>query len=77
MESMTTRTNAGYTIIEAVRIDDQLEVVLGKMETSLGAMFVTWQCSGGDNYFWGHYFGNESAAARRDLFSRVLDLLPE
>ena len=72
---MEERINAGYKIIEAVRIDDDLEVVLGKNETDLGTVYVTWQCGHGNDYFWGHYFRKDFAAARRDLFRRAIDLI--
>ena len=77
VDNTSVRTNAGYTIIETVRIDEHLEIVLGRMETSLGTMYVTWQCSDGDNYFWGHYFDKDASAARRDLFARALEQLPK
>jgi len=71
MENKPARTNAGYTIIETARVNSRLEIVLGRMETSLGTMFVTWQCLNGDNYFWGHYFRDNHTAARRDLEERL------
>ena len=72
---MAERINAGYTIIETVRIADDLEVVLGKNATSFGDVYVTWQCGNGSDYFWGHYFKCDYAAARKDLFRRAIDLI--
>ena len=71
MENTKPRTNAGYTIIEAARVNDRLEIVLGRKETSLGTVFVTWQCLDVDNYFWGHYFNGDPDAARCDMRERL------
>lgn len=73
---MGIRVNEGYRIIETVRINTTLEVVMGQSETRFDAQFVTWQCKNGHDYFWGHYFSDYDAC-RRDLFQRVLELLPE
>ena len=71
MENTPARTNAGYTIIEAACVNNRLEIALGRKETSLGTVFVTWQCHDGDNYFWGHYFNGDPDAARRDMLERL------
>lgn len=68
---MKNRINAGYTIIEAAPIEDDFEVVLGKMDHEYGCTYVTWMCKGGNNYFWGHYFPDVKSA-RIDLHKRVL-----
>lgn len=73
---MGIRVNQGYRIIETVRIDTSLEVVMAQSESKLGSHYVTWQCKNGTDYYWGHYF-DDCDAARRDLFKRVLGLLPE
>lgn len=73
---MGIRVNEGYRILEAVRIDTSLEVVMGQLETSHGMHYVTWRCTNGNNYYYGHYFSNYDEC-RRDLFKRVLELLPE
>ena len=73
---MGIRVNEGYRIIETVRIDTSLEVVMGQLETSYGMQYVTWRCTNANNYYYGHYFGNYEEC-RRDLFKRVLELLPE
>lgn len=72
---MGIRMNQGYHIIEAVRIGTDLEVVLAQNETSIGTQYVTWQCRNGSDYFWGHY-SMDFNEARRDLFQRVLEMLP-
>ena len=33
-------------------------------------MYVTWACKGGDNYYWGHYFG-DLLEAQKDLLARA------
>lgn len=66
------RTNAGYTITDSIHVQDT-EFVLGERGSS---RYVTWQCSGGDNYYWGHYFDNRMAAVK-DLLQRVRDNIPE
>lgn len=73
---MGIRTNQGYRIVETVRINTSLEVVMAQNETRFGTQYVTWQCENAVDYFWGHYFSDYDAA-RRDLFKRVLKLLPE
>lgn len=73
---MGIRVNEGYRIIETVRINTSLEVVMAQNETRFGTQYATWQCKNAVDYFWGHYFIDYDAA-RRDLFERVLKLLPE
>ena len=34
------------------------------------ARYVTWECTGGNNYFWGHYFTDKEAATK-DFYDRV------
>ncbi len=66
---METRENAGYTITDSVHIGSA-EFVIGEQQTQYGAMYVTWQCRDGDNYFWGHYL-NSRQEAERDLIDRA------
>lgn len=62
--------NQGYEIIAAEthateNSGRQHRIVLGRMETKYGAMFVTWESSdtgSGFDYFWGHYHDTEKAA---------------
>ena len=54
---MSERSNIGYNIEKSFKIG-KTEIVLGKNEKA-PEKFVTWQCSNGDDYFWGHYFDNE------------------
>lgn len=65
---MTDRINEGYIITDSIHIG-QTEFVLGKLDNKI-PMFVTWACKGGDNYYWGHYFG-DLLEAKKDLLSRA------
>jgi len=62
------RKNAGYTITDSIHIGDA-EFVIG-VSDSAPAMYVTWECKGGGNYFWGHYMP-ERRAAEKDLLERA------
>lgn len=65
------RTNAGYEIIASIRINETEEIVLGYMKSKIcGDMYVTWDCTYKDNYFWGHYF-NDFEEARNDMILRA------
>lgn len=66
---MSERINAGYIITDSIFIGDS-EFVIGANGTSLGTMYVTWQCKDGDNYFWGHYLSDRKAA-EKDLLDRA------
>ena len=63
------RTNAGYVITDSIQIGSA-EFVIGEKKTSFGMMYVTWQCRDGNNYFWGHYL-NDRSAAEKDLLERA------
>ena len=65
---MNERQNAGYIITDTIHIRDT-EFVLGE-HPNAAAPYVTWECSGNDNYFWGHYFMDRKTAVR-DLIERV------
>ena len=65
---MDARVNAGYTITDSIQIGET-EFVLGRRGGSF-PMYVTWACKGGDNYYWGHYFG-DPLEAQKDLLSRA------
>ena len=51
---MDTRINAGYEIVESVRLDDSHEYVIGVHPTA-PARYVCWECINGDNYHTGKY----------------------
>ena len=65
------RTNAGYTITDTIHVG-RVEFVLG--EQADGKMFVTWECEDGNNYYWGHYYDNRTAA-KLDLLTRARNAL--
>ncbi len=66
--SLGVRKNAGYTITDSIHIGD-IEFLIG-VSDSAPAMFVTWECKDGDNYFWGHYT-SDRRAAEKDLLERA------
>lgn len=72
---MGIRVNAGYRIIETVRIDTTLEVVMGQNTSDQGTPYVTWLCRNATDYYWGDYRDDYDECWRR-LFERVLDQLP-
>lgn len=65
---MEQRVNEGYVITDSVHIGNA-EFVIGQNETKYGTMYVTWRCSNGTNYHWGHYF-EDRFAAQKDLVAR-------
>ena len=65
---MSERSNCGYTIVQSLTIGD-CEFVLGHNPEAPNP-YVTWKCSNGDYYFWGHY-SNDRMAAARDLLTRA------
>ena len=62
------RNNAGYEIFDSIKIG-KAEFVVGK-NIHAPSQYVTWECSNGNNYFWGHYFSDRSEALR-DMYSRA------
>lgn len=67
-DTTSMRKNAGYTITESICVGD-VEFVLGE-NAAVPAHFVTWECKGGNNYYWGHYMTNKLAALH-DLLDRA------
>ncbi len=65
---MSERSNCGYSIVQTLTIGDS-EFVLGHNPEAPNP-YVTWKCSNGDYYFWGHY-SNDRMAADRDLLTRA------
>lgn len=65
---MDLRINAGYIITSSVHIGES-EFVLG-VNTKAPGQFVTWKCSDGKDYYWGHYFSDQFAA-EKDLVARA------
>lgn len=74
--------NEGYEIIAAetynIRANDKEErVVLGRKEIRFCTMYVTWEsvrhpAEEKADYFWGHYYDNETAA-RADYHCRLME----
>lgn len=67
---MEWRKNAGYIITSSITIGES-EIVLGVHEIKPD-MFVTWECTDKNNYFWGHYF-TSLLTAQKDFCERGLD----
>ena len=65
---MSERKNAGYTITDSIHIG-KAEFVIGE-HPKAPSPYVTWECSGGNNYFWGHYCPNKYDALK-DLCERA------
>ena len=77
--ALLSESNQGYEIIKAetYRIcqnGSEEQIALGKMETRLGAQYVTWQCvrhsAGSTDYFWGHYHDDKDTAMY-DYYTRL------
>ncbi len=62
---MSERKNAGYTITDNIHIG-KAEFVIGE-HPKAPSPYVTWECSGGNNYFWGHYFPDRRSAEKNLL----------
>ena len=67
---MEWRKNQGFIIVNQITVGGA-EFVLGVHEKNPNS-FVTWQCKGKDDYFFGHYFNN-LLAAQKDFCRRALD----
>lgn len=61
------RTNVGFIIIATHRLSSDTECVLGF--NPLTEQYVTWLCTDGNNYFWGHY-GSDFIKASEDFRRR-------
>lgn len=66
---MEQRINEGYAITDSVHVSNA-EFVIGQNKTKYGTMYVTWKCSNGTDYYWGHYF-EDRFAAQKDLVARA------
>lgn len=65
---MGIRVNQGYIITSSVHIGEA-EYVMG-VSTKAPSQYVTWKCSNGEDYYWGHYF-SDRLAAEKDLVTRA------
>lgn len=66
---MSERVNQGYRIIAAIPVGEA-EFVLGVHERC-PQQYVTWKCSDGTDYYWGHYY-SDRLKATDDLCKRAL-----
>ena len=66
---MKQRKNAGYIITLSIQFP-KFEYVFG--EKPDGSGFVTWYCSNGNNYCFGHYITDRDTALL-DLYERTQD----
>ncbi len=66
---MENRENIGFKIISSMEIGN-VEIVLGARDGVL-PQYVTWECGGGNDYYWGHYF-SDLTAAQKDFCNRAL-----
>lgn len=68
------KTNAGYTIWESKMYRTQENgdnyVVLAENEKT--GMWVTWECTNGTDFYWGHYYKSQTEATR-DYYNRLAD----
>ena len=62
------RINAGYEIIKSFPVGNT-EFVLGE-NIHDRARYVTWECAGDKDYYFGHYF-NDKEAAIKDFYDRI------
>ena len=74
---MEWRKNQGFFIVNQITVGDS-EFVLGVHEKNPNS-FVTWQCKGKDDYFWGHFLQiclrlKKTFASGRLMKSRLLRL---
>lgn len=65
---MEIRENVGFEIIASHRIGINEEIVFGYNRVS--GQYVTWMCSNGDNYYYGHY-GTDFIKAVDDYKRRI------
>ena len=64
------RTNAGFVITTSIPVGNA-EFVLGVNMKNPNS-FVTWECKGQTDYFWGHYM-DSLLKATKDLCQRAMD----
>ena len=73
------RINAGYRIVEAVRLDNCNEIVIGEaVSKTRPAQYVCWDCTDGDNYNNGGYCDTYRQALNvlSERITRRYDFLP-
>lgn len=65
------KVNDAFKVLSSIRINDNLEIVMGSRTTQYGTDYATWECSGGDDYYWGHYDLRTEQAAKLDMYERA------
>lgn len=65
---MNIRMNANYIITDSIHIGE-VEFVLG-VNSKVPSSFVTWECTKGTDYNFGHYF-SDMLSATKDLLERA------
>jgi hypothetical protein len=63
--------NDCFAIIYSARINERTEIVVGKRNTEFGTDYVTWECTDGNNYYWGHYDFQSEQEACLDMYERA------
>lgn len=71
------RVNAGYRIIQSIKLDGRHEIVIG-MNPMVPARYVVWDCTDGDSYDTGAYTSSYRQAlyAVAERIKRRYDFLP-
>ncbi len=75
---MEKRFNDEWEIIGAVKISDgnedeyPFEIVIAHCPQNKCTPYVTWECSNGNNYYWGHYCTTKKGAMK-DFTERILN----
>lgn len=74
---MENRVNAGYRIIQSIKLDGRHEIVIG-MHPTAPARYVVWDCTGGDSYDTGAYTSTYRQAlyAVAERIKRRYEFLP-
>lgn len=72
---MNKRMNGKFEILSSVRINDEVEIVMGRRTTQFGTDYATWECSNENNYYWGHYDFKTMPEASLDMCARAIGKL--
>lgn len=67
------KVNDAFKVLSSIRINDDLEIVMGSRTTQYGTDYATWECSGGDSYYWGHYDFQTEQAANLNMCERAAE----
>lgn len=74
---MENRVNAGYRIIQSIKLDGRHEIVIG-MHPTAPARYVVWDCTDGNNYDTGAYTSTyrQALLALAERVERRYDFIP-